>query len=159
MDDDLILVEDDQAITPSAKAPWVVLVVDDEPGVHDITSLVLDDFKFDGRGVQLINAYSAAEAHKILSERGDIAVVLLDVVMETDTAGLELTERIRNELHNRMVRIVLRTGQPAVMSESEVVRNYEINDYRIKTELTMQRLQEACTLALRAFRDLQLSSR
>jgi len=38
--------------------------------------------------------------------------VLLDVIMETDQAGLDLVEFIRDTLKNETVRIILRTGQP-----------------------------------------------
>ena len=120
--------------------PWPVLVVDDEPDVHAMTRVLLRDLSFRGRPFEVVSAYSAAEARRILAERPDIPVALLDVVMETADAGLALVEHIRRDLGNNRLAIVLRTGQPGEAPESEVMLAYDINDYRGKTELTAQKL-------------------
>lgn len=157
MEDEMEFLDDESIGASTPLPPWHILVVDDEPGVHEVTRMILRDFQFDGRGVKLEHAYSAGEAERILAARKDIAVVLLDVVMETETAGLDLTRRIRGELRNQQVRIILRTGQPSTLSENEVLRSYDVNDYRQKTELTMQKLLGACILALRGYRDVTRS--
>lgn len=131
-----------------------VLVVDDEKEVHDVTHMVLNDFSFDGHGINLIDAYSAAEARSKLDEESSIALILLDVVMEQDDSGLELVKYIRESLHNKMVRIILRTGQPGQAPEQDVITEYDINDYKSKTELTIQKLYTSITTSLRSFRDL-----
>ena len=154
MDDNLLFDDESDAVARQAVPPWVVLVVDDEPAVHDVTRLVLGVFSFEGRAVELLHAYSGEQAAEILRQRPDIAVVLLDVVMETETAGLDLVDRVRRELNNRRVRIVLRTGQASQLSEIEVLRRYEVHDYRQKTELTSQKLCSVCLLALRGYRDI-----
>lgn len=87
---------------------WKILVVDDEEDVHAITRLSLNDFKYKNRKLNLINVYSAEEARQYLNNHSDIAIVLLDVVMETTNAGLELVKFIREELKNEFVRIILR---------------------------------------------------
>lgn len=138
----------------AALPPWCVLVVDDEPDVHRVTESVLRDYRFRGRGVRLISAYSAAEARQRLAEAEDIALVLVDVVMETEHAGLDLVRHIRDERGDRLVRIVLRTGQPGSAPEREVILNYEIDDYREKAELTVPRLFTTITSALRAYEQL-----
>ena len=92
--------------------PWKVLIVDDEESIHSITELVLGNFHFDDRAIIFLNAYSASQAKEILNKEEDIALILLDVVMESDDAGLQLVRYIRNDIDNKMVRIVLRTGQP-----------------------------------------------
>ncbi|QSX77987.1 DUF3369 domain-containing protein [Agrilutibacter solisilvae] len=135
-------------------APWTLLLVDDEPEVHDVTRLVLSGFRFEERPVQILSAMSAAEARNILRARDDVAVIFLDVVMESDQAGLELAEYIRNDLQNHDVRIVLRTGQPGQAPEHEVIARYDINDYKEKTELTAQKLSTTLFAALRAWRDI-----
>jgi two-component system, sensor histidine kinase len=140
--------------TPPAE-PWRVLVVDDDPDVHAVTRLCYVDFRHDGRPVQVLSAHSGAEACDVLRHNPDIAMVLLDVVMETERAGLEVARRIREELRNRMVRIVLRTGQPGQAPPREVVRLYEIDDYRTKTELTFERLQVLTVTALRTYQLLR----
>ncbi len=135
-------------------APWRVLIVDDEKEVHTITKSVLSNFTFEERGVEFLDAYSKREAIEILSKKDDIALVLLDVVMESDEAGLEVAKYIRDELKNSNVRIVLRTGQPGMAPEKDVIKNYDINDYKEKTELTSTKLYSTLISALRGYRDL-----
>src|SRR6188472_1976595 len=84
-----------------------------------------------------------------------MAVVLLDVVMESEGAGLELVEYIRNEIKNETVRIILRTGQPGQAPERRVIVDYDINDYKAKTELTADKLFTALTAALRSHQQLE----
>ena len=134
--------------------PWKILIVDDEPSVHSITRLVLNGFEFEGKGLQFISAHSAREAKQVLAENSDAAMVLLDVVMETDHAGLEFAHYIRNEAENDQIRIVLRTGQSGQAPETTVIRDYDINDYKEKTELTSTRLATTVYASLRAFRDI-----
>lgn len=135
--------------------PWKVLIVDDEPEVHNVTRLVLGNFRFAERPLELLSAYSSREAENLLRGRDDIAVVLLDVVMESEQAGLDLVRAIRERLHNQFVRIVLRTGQPGQAPEHEVIASYDINDYKEKTELTAQKLATTLYAALRAYRDMR----
>ncbi|MCB9569017.1 MAG: DUF3369 domain-containing protein [Myxococcales bacterium] len=135
-------------------APWRVLVIDDEPEVHAITRLALADLVIDERPIELLAAQSGAEARAILESTDDIALVLLDVVMESEHAGLGLARWIREELGDRLVRIVLRTGQPGTAPEQRVMLDYDINDYRAKTELTAQRLTTTVLGAIRSYRDL-----
>lgn len=133
---------------------WKVLIVDDEEDVHGITRLVLSEYELEGRGLELYSAYSGAEALGILREHPDMALVLLDVVMETERSGLDLVHHIRNELDNHLIRIILRTGQPGQAPEQRVIIEYDINDYKEKTELTAQKLITTITVALRSYRDL-----
>ncbi|EHR40029.1 DUF3369 domain-containing protein [Alishewanella jeotgali] len=133
---------------------WKVLIVDDEPEVHAVTRLALNDFSFQHKKLEFISAYSGAEAKKVLAAQPDIAVVLLDVVMETDDAGLLVASYIRETLHNHFVRIILRTGQPGQAPERQVIVNYDINDYKSKTELTAQKLFTVMMSSLRSYRDI-----
>jgi two-component system sensor histidine kinase/response regulator len=158
--DDFLILDDDApdevADESSDRAePWRVLIVDDDPEVHQITRLILEGFSFSGRGVALIDAYSAAEAMDVLRRTEDVALVLLDVVMETDDAGLRFARWIRSVLGNSMVRIVLRTGQPGQAPEQEVIVAYDINDYKAKTELTQTRLFTTLVAALRSYEQIR----
>ncbi|MBF0414956.1 MAG: EAL domain-containing protein [Magnetococcales bacterium] len=137
------------------RTDWKILVVDDEPDVHQLTRMVLRGLRFDGCGIEVISGYSGREARDLLAQHDDIAVLLLDVVMETDQAGLEVVHHVRQALKNGFVRIILRTGQAGQAPEPEVISQYDINDYREKTELTSQKLITAITSALRAYRDLR----
>lgn len=134
--------------------PWNILVVDDEEQVHNITTLVLDRFQFEGRKLNFIHAYSAKEAREILVDHDDIALILLDVVMESGLAGLQLAKYVRQELKNRFTRIVLRTGQPGQAPEESVIADYDINDYKDKTELTATKLKTLMYSTLRSYRDI-----
>ncbi len=152
--DELFFAAEEEIPSPCTAAPWKLLIVDDEKEVHSITRLVLEDFRFDDRGLEFYSAYSAAEANNLLATHPDLAVVLLDVVMETDHSGLDVVRYIREELKNRFLRIILRTGQPGHAPESQVVLEYDINDYKEKTELTSQKLITTIISSLRAYRDL-----
>jgi PAS domain S-box-containing protein len=138
----------------SAAPRWKVLLVDDEPAVHQVTRLALDNFEFDGRALEFLHAYSAAEGEALLADSPDVAVALVDVVVETEHAGLDLVRRIREQLSNHFVRLILRTGQPGHAPEDVVIRQYEINDYKDKTELTAQKLYSTILTSLRGYRDL-----
>lgn len=155
--DNLFLFADDTspASTATTAAPFQVLIVDDDEEIHVITKMALSDFELDGRTLEFTSVYSAAEARDILKQRDDFAMMLLDVVMENDHAGLELAKWTREELKNKMVRIVLRTGQPGQAPEEQVIAKYEIDDYKEKTELTYRKLMTLMYSSLRAFRDLQ----
>jgi serine phosphatase RsbU (regulator of sigma subunit) len=146
--------EDGNTDKTTALKSWKILVVDDEVDVHKVTRLVLSDFKFAGRTVELISAFTGEQAKDILRVSRDIAIVLLDVVMEEYDTGLKLVEFIRNELNNNYVRIILRTGQPGQAPEREVIVQYDINDYKSKTELTSEKLITSVVSCLRAFGDI-----
>jgi CheY-like chemotaxis protein len=119
--------------------PWPVLIVDDDVSVHEVTRLSLQDFTYQSRPLELLSAHSGAEGRRMMAARPDIALVLLDVVMETDHAGLDLAQHIRSELRNRRIRIVLRTGE-AQASPLSVLDRYEVDDFRVKTDLTFERM-------------------
>src|SRR5216684_4912726 len=156
-DDDIVhLIDDSGEPPPPDVGPrWKVAVIDDEPAVHDGTRFALSDYRLNGQGLEILSAHSAAEGRDLLRSHADVAVVLLDVIMETDTAGLGLVEFIRDELKNETVRIILRTGQPGQAPERRVIVDYDINDYKAKTELTADKLFTSLTAALRSHQQLQ----
>ena len=123
--------------------------------MHDGTRFALHDYRLNGQGLEILSAYSAAEGRELMRNHPDVAVVLLDVIMESDTAGLDLVEFIRKELKNETVRIILRTGQPGQAPERRVIVDYDINDYKAKTELTADKLFTSLTAALRSYQQLE----
>lgn len=143
-------------LSPAAPslAPWKVLLVDDEPDIHDVTRLTLHRFRLDGRALTFLHAYCAAEAKQVLAREPDIALVFLDVVMEREDSGLEVARWMRQDLDNQFTRIVLRTGQPGQAPEERVIVDYDINDYKEKTELDRTKLFTTTFAALRAYRDI-----
>ena len=132
----------------STARKWKVAVIDDDHAVHEGTRFALSDYNLNGQTLEILSAYSAAEGRKLMQAHPDIAAVLLDVIMETDAAGLDLVEYIRNEIKNETVRIILRTGQPGQAPERRVIVQYDINDYKAKTELTADKLFTSLTAAL-----------
>src|SRR6202023_1744749 len=139
----------------STARKWKIAVIDDDQAVHDGTRFALSDYSLNGQTLEILSAYSAAEGRTLMRAHPDIAAVLLDVIMETDVAGLELVEYIRNEIRNETVRIILRTGQPGQAPERRVIVQYDINDYKAKTELTADKLFTSLTAALRSYQQLE----
>ena len=138
----------------SGEQDWQILIADDEDEVHQVTTVALADLVFKGRKLKFLHAHSGAEARAVLQSNRDVALILLDVVMEADDTGLRLVREIREELGNRRLRIVLRTGQPGQAPERDIVIQHDINDYKSKTELTRQKLMTCVISALRSFDDI-----
>ncbi|BAO29527.1 HD domain-containing phosphohydrolase [Sulfuritalea hydrogenivorans] len=146
---------DEGVRTTSKGTPWKIVIADDDRDIHLTTRMVLKDFEFQGRGLEFLHAYDGDTACELIKANPDTAILLLDVVMERPDAGLTAVRRIRDELGNRMLRIILRTGQPGHAPEREVVLKYHINDYKSKLELTVDKLYTSLVSALRSFEDLQ----
>ena len=153
-DNEFILLEEDEESDCPSQATWKMLIVDDDPNVHKATKIALSDLEFAGRTIELLYAYSGAEAKEILQHNRDIVLLLLDVVMETHDAGLQVVRYVREDLNDRKVQIILRTGQPGQAPEESVIIDYEINDYKLKIDLTRQRLMTTAIAALRAYNNL-----
>lgn len=157
-DDDALdldfLIDDEPVEAPVLKKPYKVLIVDDESEMHTTTKMVLKSFTFEGRRLEIIDAYSGAEAMVLLKAHPDLALIMLDVVMEENDSGLKVVDYIRHTLNNKRIRIILRTGHPGEAPEERVISEYDINDYRLKTELTVQRLYTSLYEALRSYRDI-----
>lgn len=139
--------------------PWRVLIVDDDVDVHVVTKFSLSNACFLGRRLSFLHAYSGEEALNVLRNTPDIALVLLDVIMETSDAGLLVARQIRDQLHNQLVRIVLRTGQPGQALEHSIILDYDINDFWCKTDLTTRKLFTTVISSLRAYAGLEEAHR
>ncbi|MEG1050942.1 MAG: hypothetical protein RSF79_02705 [Janthinobacterium sp.] len=145
----------DAAAEPANAAPWRVLIVDDDVDVHVVTKFALSQASFQGRRLSFLHAYSGAEALALLRGTPDIAVVLLDVIMETQDAGLQVARQVREDLHNSAVRIILRTGQPGQALEHRIIIDYDINDFWCKTDLTTRKLFTTVIASLRTYAALR----
>ena len=152
---EILFCAEDESRAP-VQPGWKVLIVDDEDDVHQATVFAMRNLPIAGRPLDFLHAHSAAEARRILAAHTDIAVVLLDVVMEEVNAGLGLVRHIRDELGQQEIRIILRTGQPGYAPEMEVVRDYDINDYKTKSELTRIKLYTTLTAAIRSYNQLHI---
>jgi diguanylate cyclase (GGDEF)-like protein len=143
--------DEDEAPAVQHGPVWRVLIVDDEHDVHQVTVMAMKSVNVEGRTLEFLHAYSAAQARTLLAQHDDLAVVLLDVVMESENAGLALVRHIREELGNRALRIILRTGQPGYAPQIDTIRNYDINDYKTKSELTRVMLYATLSVAIRSY--------
>lgn len=137
------------------KGTWKVLVVDDDPGIHAITRTVLRDLVYDNRRLECISANGRIEAQSLYEANNDIALILLDVVMEENDSGLRFVKFIRENCKNALVRIILRTGHPGLVPSRQIIVDYDINDYEEKTDLTAQKLYTTVIASLRNYRDLE----
>jgi HD-GYP domain-containing protein (c-di-GMP phosphodiesterase class II) len=147
----------DDGAEPALTAPWKVAVVDDDESVRAITRLALGALRVDGRPIDLLEAASADEGIALFATHADIALGLIDMVMEAPDAGLRLISAVRGAQANHRTRLVVRTGQPAQLTEERVVRDFDVSDYREKTELSAQKLRTLAHSAIRAFHDIEAS--
>lgn len=152
--DKMMFADETRSEPPRDLPPWKLLIVDDDITVHNITTMVLGNLKFHDRSLEMLHAYTGEEAIVMLQKEKDIAAILLDVVMETDNAGLVVVKKLRQELNNKETRIILRTGHPGYAPENKIIIEYDINDYKEKTELTSQKLVTSIISALRSYSDL-----
>ena len=155
--DDLVFLKEQAAADVASLdcAVWRVMIVDDDDDVHSTTTFALGNLDMQNRPLEFIHAYSAAEAREMLRHERDVAVILLDVVMEYDDAGLHLVRYIRETLKLSDVRIILRTGQPGYAPEIDAIRDFDINDYKTKSELTRIKLYTAVTAAIRSYQQIR----
>jgi diguanylate cyclase (GGDEF)-like protein len=155
--DDLVFLEEHpaQPATPSQRKVWRVMIIDDDEDVHSTTTFALGNLDMQHRPLEFVHAYSAAEARELLTHEQEIAVILLDVVMEQDDAGLHLVRYIRETMKLTDVRIILRTGQPGYAPEIDAIRDFDINDYKTKSELTRIKLFTTVTSAIRSYEQIR----
>lgn len=146
--------ESEQRLEEINQAKWKVMIVDDENEIHTVTKFALGDYQYKGKKLEFLQAFTGEQAIEMLQKHPDTALMLLDVVMESDDAGLKVVEIIRQELQNEFLRIVLRTGQPGQAPEDEVILKYDINDYKNKAELTDKKLFTTITTSLRSYSDI-----
>lgn len=156
-EDFLFLAEDeyDAPVREQILGEWNLLIVDDDEEIHTVTRLALKDLNVLGKRLVFHHAYSGKEAIRFLQRRNDIALILLDVVMESDDSGLKVVRQIRDDLGLDEVRIVLRTGQPGYAPEENVIKEYDINDYKTKTELTRSKLVTSIIASIRSYQQIR----
>lgn len=158
LDDDALFIEEDSGdLVPPSQAgrSWKIAIVDDDDDVHKTTCFALQHALILNRPLEFIHTYSKDETRRVFSTQSDIAVILLDVVMETEHAGLELVSYIRDELKWHDTRIILRTGQPGYAPEEDAIRDFDINDYKTKSELTRKKLLTSLTAAIRSYEQIR----
>ena len=131
-----------------------ILTVDDDESFQRSTAFALSTQRILDCNIELTQVNSYAEASLVVAERNDFAIALIDVVMETEDAGLRLVRAMRDVLGNDAIRIILLTGQPGMAPIFEVMRDYDINDYWSKSELSSDRLHTILTTNLRSYNQI-----
>lgn len=152
--DRLIFAEEEEPRRGVLPSPWKVLLVDDDAAIHQAIRVALQNFSFQDRALEFISAYSGPAASEQLSAHPDIAIIFLDVIMETQDAGLRVVQQIRSQDKYRAIRIILITGQPGQAPEESLILDYDINDYKTKLQLTQQQLFTTLVSSLRAYNDI-----
>lgn len=134
---------------------WPVLLVDDESDVLTVSRIAMKNFEVYGLPLKIFTADSKSDAIRLMHDEVDVgcslAVAFIDVVMETDSAGLELCGYIRNDMGNKLTQLFIRTGQPGVAPEREVIDKYDINGYFTKMETTEDKLYSLVKSSVRQY--------
>jgi CheY-like chemotaxis protein len=131
-----------------------VLLVDDEADILSISKIALRHIRVWGIPLKIHTCASKAEGIEFVRAQGaipDLGLAIIDVVMETDSAGLELCEYIRTECNNQITPLVVRTGQAGKAPERSVIDRYDISQYITKVEATEDRLYTIVKSSLRQF--------
>ena len=152
--DEVIFAHETTILNNFLKDSWKILLIDSDGEFHEVSKLALEGLKFENKSLTFFSAYSGTEAKQIIQKNPDVAIILLGQIMETDNAGLEVVEYIRNILQNKLVRIILQTGQPAKVPEDTIILRCNINDYKTKTELIRNKLTTKIIAGLRGFNAL-----
>lgn len=154
---------DEEEQVPPRNGPklnsYKVVIADDDEEIHKMTKLVLKGLELDGIRLDFLDTYSGKETLELLAQHPDVAIILLDVVMEEEDSGLMVVKYMRDVMKNNETRIILRTGQPGMAPEEKVIVEYEIDDYKSKTELTVQKLVSTIYVCLRAHRNIRALNR
>lgn len=140
--------------TETGHVPWLVLVVDDEDSMREMIRIWLRDLTYQGRPVEVLEATSKLEALQVLRRTPEVAVVLLDQVLEGPNDGIETALYIRRTLGLRETRVILNTALDQALPKLDVLQREEVNDIQYKNELSLQKLQALVITNLRNYRDL-----
>lgn len=130
---------------------WKILICDDDETIHQLSDFVLARIRFMDRGVELLHAFNSDECLESLKENPDTALLMLDMIMEEDDSGIKVLKRIREELKNPLVRVVLRSGHSDPDLPKELFEVYDLSDYKEKTQLTSKGSDRMIYSALRAY--------
>jgi len=56
----------DNLPTSTKAEPWIIGIIDDEPGMHEVTKLALSRVEILGRPLAFVSAYDATEGYNII---------------------------------------------------------------------------------------------
>ena len=149
MDDEFIFSDEKEGVQEVEYDQWIILVVDDDLDVHVATKLTLQNVVILGKTLKLIDVHSGHEAITLLKENRHIDLILLDMIMESQDAGLAVASWLRNEsgCHDKPI-IILRTGQPGLLKDAEILLNKNFNAVVEKSSITRSKFISLLTKML-----------
>ncbi|MDY6804726.1 MAG: PAS domain S-box protein [Cyanobacteriota bacterium] len=130
---------------------WKVLLIDKEEQFHQSALKVLRDFTIQGRGLSILSAFSRLEAEELIANNRDTALILLENNLETNNSGLELAAFIREELKQRLTRIILLAGKAEEEPDIATIIDLEVDDRQVKSQLSEVKLLTAVVGSIRAY--------
>jgi signal transduction histidine kinase len=120
---------------PTHTQKWKVLITDDQELIHVMIKHYLSDYQYQGAGLQFVDAFTGKEAMKILKEQSDIAVIVLDVMLEEADMGFKVVQYIRETLNNKLVKIIMLTGKLDFDNAQNFFMKYDIDMFCPKHDL------------------------
>jgi len=122
---------------------YLLLIVDDNADVHEATRIALQGQIVNGKRLRFMSAYSGREAILMVDKHIPFDLVLLDMVMETPNAGMEVAQNIQARLDLKHTpAIVMRSGQPGMFKDKDVDDNIWFDEFMLKSRVTQQYLRD-----------------
>jgi len=132
-------------------AQWKVLITDDQEMIHVMIKHYLKNYQFQGMGLEFFDAFSGQEAKTLLRKNSDIAVVILDVVLEAPDTGFKIVQYIRETLKNKLLKIIILTGKLDLEKAKFYFMEYDIDIYCPKYDIN--KMFFMITASLRAYQN------
>lgn len=145
--DALLFADEAEEQAGAQSGDWQILLVDDEPDMHAITTLTLSELRWGGRGLAFSSAYTISEAKELLA-KNTYAAMLVDVQIDGEDAAQLLTEYLRREVGEPATRVIVRSGDhnysPAWLRDPAM----DVAAFVDKSLGTVERLRSTLTEAL-----------
>ncbi len=126
---------------------WKVLVLKAGNRTSGLMRKAMRGFSFEGRPLEILTACNAGQGREAFRKHPDIALVFLDSAMHENGAIFDLIGHIRQDLKNRRVRIVLRTGGFCGKTREALLERCEIDDLVVEKSGTFAGLFSAISEA------------
>ncbi|MCG8702101.1 MAG: hypothetical protein MI922_28865 [Bacteroidales bacterium] len=128
--------QNSQTTPPSFQNRMKVMIADGEPAVRQAMHDQLSKIEYRGRPLSILSLDGHNRILDTLKEHPDTAVILVDTACLNQTDKPSIIRRIREAPENKMVRIIVRTGQPDTPDMAEIFYHDDINDLISEKELS-----------------------
>ncbi len=129
---------------------WSVLVVDDDPVVRHLTRENLRGVDVDGLPLE-IDACENTDAARKLIAATEYALIIMDVAIETEFAGLDLVEELKRSPGVGFTQVVVQSATPMTERSGRQAGMSGIADYWRKGEIAPLRMQVLVRGLVRAY--------